>query len=109
MSFKVQIKNELNKKSWDIILIDSLNEWWEDEHWQIQWKHLQGIKIYIQFLIDPMDASRIWEVKAKNEIGNDMAIIASLYMSKRKFNIKLKEFISEIEEFRKSHENKNTK
>jgi len=86
MSFKVQIKNELQKNSWDIILIDSLNEWWEDEHWKIQWKHSQGLKIYIQFLIDPMDASRIWEVIAKKELNNNEAVIASLCMSKRKFN-----------------------
>lgn len=109
MSFKVQIKNELNKNSWQIILIDSLNEWWEDEHWQIQWRHHQGFKVYIQFLIDPMDASRIWEVIAKSEIGNNQTTIASLSMGKRKFDIKLKEFISEIEKFRKNHDNQNLK
>jgi len=102
MSFKVQIKNELHKNSWDIILIDSLNEWWEDEHWEIQWKHSQGLKIYIQFLIDPMDASRIWEVIAKKELDNNETVITSLPMSKRKFNIKLKGFISEIEKYRKN-------
>jgi hypothetical protein len=107
MSFKVQIKDELYKNSWNIILIDSINEWWEDEHWQIQWRHSQGFKVYIQFLIDPMDTSRIWEVIAKSEIGNNQTTIASLSMGKRKFDIKLKEFISEIEKFRKNHENKN--
>ncbi|RBW59240.1 hypothetical protein DS884_05735 [Tenacibaculum sp. E3R01] len=101
MSFKVQVEKQLNIKTWNIILIDSLNEWWEDEHWKMQWKHSQGLEIYIQFLIDPMDASKIWEVIAKKELNNN-EIISSLSMSKRKFDIKLKEFIYQIEEFRKN-------
>ena len=113
MSFKIQIKNELLKNSWEIILIDSLNEWWEDEHWQIQWKHFQGLKVYIQFLIDPQDISKklILEVRVSEKLitnrllsGNDIEI-TSLGMAKRKFNLKLKEFISEIEKFRKNYEN----
>ena len=109
MSFKSQIKSELYKRSWEIVLIDSLNEWWEDEHWQIQWKHSFGLKIYVQFLIDTMDASCIRAVTTKNELDNNETIIATLSMSKRKFNTKLAEFISDIEEFRRNNENKNTR
>ncbi|UOY08928.1 hypothetical protein L0P88_10425 [Muricauda sp. SCSIO 64092] len=117
MSFKVQIKNELHKKFWNILLVDSVNEWWEDEHWQIQWKHSQGLKIYIQFLIDPLDDSEklIWEIRASKKLipnrllsENDVEIV-SICMGKRKYSIKLKEFISEIEKFRINYEKKNSK
>lgn len=100
MSFKVQIKDELHKYHWNIILVDTLNEWWEDEHWEIQWLHSQGLKMYIQFLVDPMDGSSIWQVTAKKALMNKDTIIASLSISKRKFNIKLNAFISEIENYR---------
>ena len=114
MSFKVQIENELNKKHWNIILIDSLNEWWEDEHWKIQWKHSKGLEIYIQFLVDPMRSEFIYEVRAIKDLQGARIMqeneseISIISMTKRKFNLKLETFISEIETYRKNHENKNT-
>ncbi len=99
MSIKVQIKNELHKNSWDIILKDSLNEWWEDEHWLIQWKHSQGLKIYIQFLIDSQ-TNDVWLVKAVNGLEANVPEIASFSIG-RKFQTKLKEFVIEIEKYRK--------
>ncbi|CAL2078040.1 hypothetical protein [Tenacibaculum sp. 190524A05c] len=107
MSFKVQIENELHKNYWKVILIDSLNEWWEDEHWQIQWKYHMGEQIYIQFINDFEDTLRIREINAIRNLNDKNSIITSICMNKRKFNEKLKEFISEIEEYRKSNENKN--
>lgn len=30
--YKYQIEQELNKKNWEIVLIDTSEEWWDDEH-----------------------------------------------------------------------------
>ena len=109
MNFKSHIKRELHKKSWDIVLVDSLNEWWEDEHWKIQWKHPGGVQIYIQFLIDPMLTENIYEVRALKKLeairvlDRDSLEISFFSMTKRKFNIKLEEFISDIEDYRLTH------
>lgn len=108
MSYKKSIKDELSKKHWEVIEIDNLGEWWEDEHWKIQWKHSQGLILYIQFLVDPMNIPNVWQIQAKLDIEKDNSEIASFSISKRKFNIKLEEFLIEIEDYRKN-ENKNTK
>lgn len=100
MTFKQIIKKELTINHWELINIDSLGEWWEDEHWKIQWRHKDGLSIYLQFLIDPMDASIVSEIKALNDLHNGYSEIASLCMSKRKFNSKLEDFIEEIEDYR---------
>lgn len=104
MHFKNILKNELHKNHWEVISTGSINEWWEDEHWELQWRYHGGCIIWIQFLIDPQDASRVWEITAQKKLGEDELILASLSMSKRKFNVKLKEFIGEIEKFRKNED-----
>lgn len=108
MNYKEIIIDKFRKKHWEIIEIDNLGEWWEDEHWKIQWKHNNGLILYVQFLVDPMDIPNVWQIQAKLDIEKGSSEIASLSMSKRKFNIKLEEFIVEIENYRKN-ENKNTK
>lgn len=108
MNYKENLKRELRKKHWEIIEIDNLGEWWEDEHWKMQWKHMNGLILYIQFLVDPMDIPNVWQIQAKLDIQKNSLEIASLCMSKRKFNIKLEEFLFKIEQYRKD-ENKNTK
>jgi len=100
MNFKDQIEHELSKQSWGVVLVDTISEWWEDEHWEIQWKHPKGLKLYVQFLVDPMDVSSIWAVIVKNHLENNGITISCLSRSKRKFNIKLKAFVSDIETYR---------
>lgn len=104
MTYKDIIKYELNKNQWELIKIDSLGEWWEEEHWKIQWRHKQGKIIYVQFLKDPMNSSCIWQIRASEDLIYERvnnSEISSLSISKSKFNIKLSQFIEDLETFRK--------
>ncbi|UII24229.1 hypothetical protein [Fulvivirga ligni] len=109
--YKYQIEQELIKRNWEIIEIDSNHEWWDDEHWIIQFKHNSEIKFYLCFVVDPMfegernKGQGIYDIKASTDLltsWNDSGtLIASISMTKRKFNIKLQEFILELENFKK--------
>lgn len=105
-SYKDQIEKCLNQLNWQIVEIGQDDYWWLDEHWKVVYKYDQNIIFYICFIVDPQfymprkKGQGICEVKASKEIptnwnDNDNTI-ASLWMSKRKFNIKLAEFINEI-------------
>ena len=110
MNYKNHIKNELEKYHWEIITIDSIDEWWEDEYWHIQWRHSNGPELYIQFLVDPEPiwTNNIYEIRALIKLekirllNENSSQITSINMNKQKFNIKLKKFISEIEIYRKN-------
>jgi len=105
MTYKDIIKNELTKSHWELIKVDSLGEWWEKEHWKIQWRHKQGLILFLQYLIDPMDDSSIWEIRVSKKLIRERishSEISTLNMCRGKFNKKLKSFIIEIENYRKS-------
>lgn len=109
--YKYQIEQELNKKNWEIVLIDTSEEWWDDEHWKVQFKFDPNICFYICFIVDPQfDVQRkkgqgIYEVKASTEFPkkwyDDSSEFASISMTKRKFEIKLKEFVDDLEKYKR--------
>ncbi len=109
--YKYQIEQELNKKNWEIVLIDTSGEWWDDEHWKVQFKFDQNIFFYICFIVDPQfegprkKGQGIYEIKASTEFpknwNNDLSEFASISMTKRKFEIKLKEFVDDLEKYKK--------
>ncbi|WP_420575067.1 hypothetical protein [Kordia sp.] len=103
MTYKDIIKNELYKKHWEIILIDNRSVWWEEEHWKIQWKHTNGMILFIQFFIDPMCDKMMNHIEARLTLDDYESEIASLYMSRGKFNIKLNAFIEKIENYRRTN------
>ena len=37
--YKYQIEQELLKENWEIKTINSNSEWWDDEHWIIEYKY----------------------------------------------------------------------
>ena len=106
MNFKDQIEYELSKQSWDVVLVDTISKWWEDEHWEIQWKHSKGLKLYIQFLEDiGLTDSRYYvrALKSKKDINilfENPSEIVMLCINKRKLDAKLKAFVSDIETYR---------
>ncbi|MEO1031132.1 MAG: hypothetical protein AAFX55_06990 [Bacteroidota bacterium] len=109
MTYKAIIKGELSKNLWELIKIDSLGEWWEEEYWRIQWRHNNGLILFVQFLIDPMDSSSVWEIRASKDLIRQRisnSEISKLNMSRGKFNVKLSQFIQEIEAYRKNSINK---
>lgn len=105
MTYKDIIKKELYKKHWELIAIDIRSVWWEDEHWKIQWKHSNGMLLFIQFFIDPMCNKTVDHIEARLILDNYDSRIASLYMSRGKFNVKLKIFIDTIEKYRRNESN----
>ena len=108
--YKYRIEHELNKKDWEIVLIDTSGEWWDDEHWKVQFKFDQNICFYICFIVDPQfDGPRkkgqgINEIKASTVFpkswNDDSNEFASISMTKREFEIKLKEFVDALEKYK---------
>ena len=109
--YKYQIETELNKIDFEITKIGQNEDWWDDEHWRIEYKYDSNLKFIICFIVDPQFEGQrkkgqgIYEIKATKQFpenwNDDKETIASLYMTKRKFNIKLKEFINDIIKFKK--------
>ncbi len=109
--YKYQIEQELLKENWEIKTIDSHYEWWDDEHWKIEYKYDSKLTFVLCFIVDPMSEGQrekgqgIYEVKASTEFpknwNDDEHTIASISMTKRKFEVKLNEFIAKIIEFKK--------
>ena len=109
--YKYQIEHELLNRDWEIIEVGSNGDWWDDEHWKIQLRFDSNVSFFLCFIVDPhYDQPRekgqgIYEVLASTEFPsnwNDNAnSIGSISMTKRKFEIKLKEFLELIDNFKK--------
>jgi hypothetical protein len=116
--YKYQIEQVLLKENWEIKTIDSNYEWWDDEHWKIEYKYESKLSFFLCFIVDPMFEGQrkkgqgIYEVKASTEFpknwNDDEHNIVSIKMTKRKFEEKLNEFIAKIIEFKKEKTTANT-
>ena len=51
---KYQIEQELLKENWEIKTINSNSEWWDDEHWIIEYKYDAKLSFCLCFIVDPM-------------------------------------------------------
>lgn len=108
--YKSQIQKKLYNLNWEIVEIKSNLHWWDDENWWIQYSFDQKISFYLCFIVDPMfeghrkKGQGIYEIKATTEFPknwNDNSFkITSLDMTKRKFDIKLNEFLRDLEKFK---------
>ena len=116
--YKHQIEQELDKENWEIVLIDESREWWDDEHWKVQFKFDQKIFFYLCFIVNPQFEGQrkkgqgIYEIKASTEFpenwNDDSSKFASISMTKRMFEIKLKEFVENLEKYKKEKTTGNT-
>lgn len=110
--YKYQIEQELLKRDWEIVEIASNESWWDDEHWKMQYKFDQSLTFYLCFIVDPQfgqprgKGQGIHEIMASTEFPvnwNDQEnVIGSISLTKRKFNVKLKEFLNDLDEFKRS-------
>ena len=90
--------------------IGSNEDWWDDEHWKIHLRYNPDLSFYLCFIVDPQfDQPRkkgqgIYEILASTkfpESWNDHeSSIGSISMTKRKFELKLKEFMSNLDNFK---------
>ena len=109
--YKYQIELEIKKHDWEIGSIDTSGEWWDDENWKVEYKYDTQVFFYLNFIVDPQfEKSRkkgqgIYEIKASSEFptnwNDDSNKISSISMTKRKFELKLGEFIDELERYKK--------
>lgn len=109
--YKYQIEQELNKNDWEIVVIDESREWWDDEHWKVHFKFDQNVIFYLCFIVDPQFEGQrkkgqgVYEIKASTEFpknwNDDSTEFASISMTKRKFEIKLKEFVGDLEKYKR--------
>ena len=113
-NYKDQLLEGLYKTGWEqLIVTTEIDEWFIDEQWKIRSIHENwGMEVYITFMVDPQ-----WEGLRKKGQGVDNIIasldsphyfskannkICELWMSKRKFQDKLDEFLGAINNFKKS-------
>ena len=109
--YKYQIEQKLVKNKWEIKNIGSNEDWWDNEHWKVNCKYESQIHFYLCFIVDPMSegvrksGQGIYEIKASTEFpanwNDDSNRITSIAMTKRKFEIKLEEFIKDLEKYKK--------
>ena len=109
--YKYQIEQELLQHDWEIVEIGSDKEWWDDEHWKIQLRYNPSRSIYLCFIVDPQfspprkKGQGIYEIMASTTFPthwNDSEHeITSLNMTKGNFEVKLQEFIQQLEEFKR--------
>ena len=105
--YKYQIEQALLKHNWEIEAIGANEAWWDDEHWKVMHGHDTTLTFFVCFIVDPMFEGQrkpgqgIYEIKAStafptnwNDNSNE---IASISMTKRKFALKLQEFIEKLE------------
>ncbi len=98
--YKYQIEQGLLRNKWEINTIGSNEDWWDDEHWKIHFKHDSRISFYLCFVIDPMfegerkNGQGIYEIKASTEFpmnwNDDSNRIATISMAKKKLRLNLK-------------------
>lgn len=110
--YKFQIEQELIKHNWGISSIDISSEWWDDESWKVEYNYDKLIVFYLSFIVDPQfenprkKGQGIYEIKASSEFptnwNDDSNRISSISMTKRKFELKLKEFIDDLEKYKKT-------
>ena len=109
--YKYQIEQKLIKNKWEIKTIGSNEDWWDDEHWRVDYKYESKIHFYLCFIVDPMfegerkSEEGVYEIKASTEFpsnwNDDSNQIASISITKRKFKIKMEKFIKDLEEYKK--------
>lgn len=109
--FKYQIEQRLILQNWVIVEISSNEYWWDDEHWKIEYQYDPKLSFYICFIVDPQyegprkKGQGIYQILATTkfpEDWNDRACkISSIEMSKRKFNVKLEQFMFDLINFKK--------
>ncbi len=108
--YKYQIEHKLLELDYEIIEINSSNNWWNDEYWLVRYNYDSKTKFYVYFIVDPhFEGNRkkgqgVYQIIASTELlknWNDSDnLISSIEMSKRYFDSKLIEFGNDLENFR---------
>lgn len=109
--YKYQLEEKLNEFGWQVNKIDTSGEWWDDEHWLVEHQYDRNLQLYVCFIVDPQfetprkKGQGIYCIKACEKFPetwlDDSSKIASIEMTKRKFDLKLREFITDLDTFRK--------
>ncbi len=105
--YKYQVQQALQSQGWEITAIDRSEAWWDDEHWKIESVNFPKRTLLLCFVVDPQFESPrkqgqgIVAIKACRQMpinwNDDNNCVASIYMSKRRFEDKLQEFLSDLE------------
>jgi hypothetical protein len=109
--YKYKMLAELQNHGWELSeVIDKDLDWWVDKHWCIKSvRENWGLEIYITFLVDPhwsgnrKKGQGIWKLMASSSLpmswNHESSEIASLSMSKGKFDFKLERFVREVNNY----------
>jgi len=110
--YKYHIEQALINNHWEIIEIGSRDMWREYEYWKIKTIYLPDLIVYLSFNVipEPYYTIIVNDIIASTDYDNIIETsITALHMQGRKFNVKLDEFITDLNTFRNNikdyHEN----
>jgi hypothetical protein len=108
--YKELLRQKLLSTGWELIEQDDDTDWWLDEAWRLRSTQQHwGEEVYILFLVDPQyegqkKSTAVWAIMAANGIPAERPIgnegITEMNLQKGKFNQKLEDFVSNINEYR---------
>lgn len=110
-NYKDKIKKELEASNWFVSESEINQAWWNDESWKVTYKYEPKMCFIICFIVDPQfeetrkKGQGIYKVLATTVIpenwNDNSNEISSICMTKRKFDLKLNEFLKDLNKFKK--------
>jgi len=113
MTYKAQLLAALISNGWELVQTETQHpEWWCDQYWVVRSvREMWGMELFIFFLVDPQwegprkSGQGVWEIAATAQMPSDWLEaargIATIPMSKRRWDHKLATFISELTDYRR--------
>lgn len=108
--YKELLLQKLSNSGWDLAERNDNTDWWLEEYWQLRSvKQNWGTRIYILFLVDPIfeginKSQGIWAVMATKNLPKQIPLgdkgICLMDLVKGKFDIRLEEFTTIINQYR---------
>ncbi len=106
-TYKQQLLSRLVDTGWEHAESIEIDEWWADDCWKIRsTKQSWGRELFLTFLVDPQwdrahtgQRPPIWAVVATEAVPETWSTrghVAVLWMSKRRFEPKLAEFVDAL-------------
>ena len=107
--YKEQLLKKLSNDGWELLEEDDNTDWWLESYWNVKSvKQNYSLAFHVLFLVDPMyvgqnKGSAVWAVGAYKELPSECPLegsICMMRMMKGKFDEKLGEFVTCVNEYR---------
>ena len=113
VSYRDQILSRLAGLRWSLLAVETDGDWWLDEEWKLRSEgESYGLELHVTFVVEPQ-----WEGNRKKGQGiccvrashgplecwsDKSTLVAEIWMSKRRFDVKLTEFEAAVRAYQRS-------